>query len=56
MILAFFSFSDGIVNENIVRNFILESDLPEFKMFYHLQLVTEDIHNITYSLLIDKLI
>ena len=56
MVLAFFSSSDGIVNANISTNFVDEIKILEAKMFYHFQETIEDVHNETYSLLIDTYI
>ena len=55
-ILAFFSSSDGIVNANIATNFIDEIKIIEGKCFYHFQEAIEDVHNETYSTLIDTYI
>jgi ribonucleoside-diphosphate reductase beta chain len=55
-ILAFFAASDGIVNENIAINFINEVQYPEAKSFYGFQVMMENIHSETYSLLIDTYI
>jgi ribonucleoside-diphosphate reductase beta chain len=55
-ILAFFAASDGIVNENLVENFMHEVQLPEAKCFYGFQIMMENIHSETYSLLIDTYI
>jgi ribonucleoside-diphosphate reductase beta chain len=52
-ILAFFAASDGIVNENLAENFVSEVQYPEAKFFYGFQLMMENIHSETYSLLID---
>ena len=52
-ILAFFAASDGIVNENLAENFVSEVQYPEAKFFYGFQLMMENIHTETYSLLID---
>lgn len=52
-VLAFFAASDGIVNENLVENFSLEVQIPEAKCFYGFQIMMENIHSETYSLLID---
>jgi ribonucleoside-diphosphate reductase beta chain len=52
-ILAFFAASDGIVNENLAKNFIGEVQYPEAKFFYGFQIMMENIHSETYSLLID---
>ena len=55
-ILAFFAASDGIVNENIAENFLREVQYPEAKSFYGMQIMMENIHSETYSLLIDTYI
>ncbi len=52
-ILAFFAASDGIVNENLGVNFLTEVQYPEAKCFYGFQIMMENIHSETYSLLID---
>ena len=52
-ILAFFAASDGIVNQNLAENFVSEVQYPEAKFFYGFQLMMENIHSETYSLLID---
>src|ERR1700760_1235323 len=52
-ILAFFAASDGIVNENLAINFMSEVQLPEARCFYGFQIMMENIHSETYSLLID---
>lgn len=55
-ILAFFAGSDGIVLENLVLNFFNEIQIPEIRSFYSFQIMMENIHSETYSLLIDKYI
>lgn len=55
-VLAFFAASDGIVNENLVENFSAEVAIPEAKAFYGFQIMIENIHSETYSLLIDTYI
>lgn len=55
-ILAFFAASDGIVNENLAENFVNEVQYTEAKFFYGFQIMMENIHSETYSLLIDTLI
>ena len=55
-ILAFFSSSDGIVNANISINFVDDIKIIEAKCFYHFQEAIEDVHNETYSTLIDTYI
>jgi ribonucleoside-diphosphate reductase beta chain len=55
-ILAFFAASDGIVNENLGINFSNEVCWPEARAFYGFQIMMENIHAETYSLLIDTYI
>ncbi len=55
-VLAFFAASDGIVNENLAVNFLSEVQYPEAKCFYGFQIMMENIHSETYSLLIDTYI
>ncbi|MFT6718859.1 MAG: ribonucleoside-diphosphate reductase beta chain, partial [Sphingobacteriales bacterium] len=55
-VLAFFAASDGIVNENLAENFLSEVGYTEAKFFYGFQVMMENIHSETYSLLIDTLI
>ena len=55
-VLAFFAASDGIVNENIAVNFMNEVQYPEARCFYGFQIMMENIHSETYSLLIDTYI
>jgi len=55
-VLAFFNNSDGIVNENLALNFLNQVQFPEARCFYGFQLMMENIHSETYSLLIDTYI
>lgn len=55
-VLAFFAASDGIVNENLAQNFLEQVQYPEAKCFYGFQIMMENIHSETYSLLIDTYI
>ncbi|GAB0135581.1 Ribonucleotide-diphosphate reductase (RNR), small subunit [Epichloe bromicola] len=55
-ILAFFAASDGIVNENLLERFSGEVQVPEARCFYGFQIMMENIHSETYSLLIDSYI
>jgi ribonucleoside-diphosphate reductase beta chain len=55
-VLAFFAASDGIVNENLAINFLNEVQYPEARFFYGFQVMMENIHSETYSLLIDTYI
>lgn len=55
-VLCFFSFSDGIVIENININFSEEVNLCEAKNFYPFQNAIEVVHSIIYNKSIDILI
>ncbi|CAG7848699.1 Ribonucleoside-diphosphate reductase small chain; AltName: Full=Ribonucleotide reductase small subunit [Serendipita indica DSM 11827] len=55
-VLAFFAASDGIVNENLVERFSAEVQAAEARCFYGFQIMMENIHSETYSLLIDTYI
>ncbi len=54
--LAFFAASDGIVNENLVERFSNEVQVAEARCFYGFQIMMENIHSETYSLLIETYI
>ena len=56
MILAFFSNFDFIVNINIDKNLISKITVNEIKMTYQFQIMMENIHSETYSLMIKNLI
>jgi ribonucleoside-diphosphate reductase subunit M2 len=55
-VLAFFAASDGIVNENLVERFSNEVQAAEVRCFYGFQIMMENVHSETYSLLIDTLV
>jgi ribonucleoside-diphosphate reductase beta chain len=55
-ILAFFAFSDGIVNENLAINFYNEIQIPEARNLYASQILIEAIHSHMYSTMIDTFI
>jgi ribonucleotide reductase beta subunit family protein with ferritin-like domain len=55
-ILGFFSGSDGIVLENLMSNFCLEIKATEARNFYAFQSMIENIHGMTYALLLDTLV
>ncbi|KAG8763038.1 Ribonucleotide-diphosphate reductase (RNR), small subunit [Ceratobasidium sp. 423] len=55
-VLAFFAASDGIVNENLIERFSNEVQAAEARCFYGFQIMMENIHSETYSLLIDTYI
>ncbi len=49
LVLGFFAASDGIVNENLVRNFCVEVPHPEVQAFYNFQSAIETVHQETYA-------
>jgi ribonucleoside-diphosphate reductase subunit M2 len=55
-ILAFFAGSDGIVLENLVKNFCNDVKIPEARCFYAFQAMIENIHSEVYSLMIDSFV
>lgn len=55
-ILAFFAGSDGIVMENINKNFSNEVQWPEARAFYAVQGYIEQVHSQVYSTLIETYI
>lgn len=55
-VLAFFANADGIVNENLATRFMKEVQWPEARCFYGFQIAMENIHQETYSIMIDTLI
>lgn len=55
-VLAFFAASDGIVNENLLERFSNEVQVAEARCFYGFQIMMENVHSETYSLLIDTYI
>lgn len=55
-ILGFFSGADMIVNENLAENMMKKIDIPEVRCFYGVQIMIENIHGETYSLMIENLI
>jgi len=56
MILAFFAASDGIVNFNLGQRFIKEVQVMEVEILYTFQMMMENVHGETYSLMLDNLI
>lgn len=56
MILAFFAASDGIVLENLASRFMNDVQVSEARAFYGFQIMMENVHSETYSLLIDTYI
>jgi len=55
-ILAFFAASDGIVNFNLSKRFLQEIKIMEAITCYTFQMMMENIHGETYSLMLDNLI
>ncbi|KAK7198564.1 ribonucleoside-diphosphate reductase small chain [Novymonas esmeraldas] len=55
-VLAFFAGSDGIVIENLAERFMSDVKVPEARAFYGFQLMMENIHSETYSVLLDMYI
>ncbi|VDB87223.1 unnamed protein product [Peniophora sp. CBMAI 1063] len=55
-VLAFFAASDGIVNENLVARFSTEVQIAEARCFYGFQVMMENVHSETYSMLIETYI
>lgn len=55
-ILAFFAGSDGIVLENLVKNFCLEIKASEARNFYAFQSMIENVHGMVYALLLDTFV
>ncbi|KAG1758015.1 ribonucleotide reductase subunit 2 [Suillus lakei] len=55
-VLTFFTASEGIINENLLEHFSNEVQAAEAWCFYGFQIMMENIHSETYSLLIDTYI
>lgn len=55
-VLAFFAASDGIVNDNLARNFMVMVKIPEVRQFYGIQIGIESIHAAMYGKLLDAYI
>jgi len=56
MILAFFANADGIVNFNIANKLLNEITIKEAEITYNFQMMMENIHGITYSLMLENII
>lgn len=56
MILAFFSASDGIVNWNLGSRFLHDIQIMEARIAYTFQMMMENIHGETYSLMLDNIV
>ena len=55
-VFAFFAASDGIVNENLNEHFSNKVQVAKAHCFYSFQIMMDNIHSKTYSLLIDTYI
>ena len=55
-ILAFFAGADGIVLENLLTKFVTEVKATEARNFYSFQGMMENIHGMTYALLLDAFV
>lgn len=55
-ILAFFAGSDGIVLENLMKNFCFEVKISEARNFYAFQAMIENVHGLVYALLLDTFV
>ncbi len=53
-VLAFFAASDGIVNQNLLEDFVFKVQPQEIRFFYGFQIAIENIHSEVYSLLIES--
>lgn len=56
LIFAFFTFGDGMVIENLVRNFMNEIQDQDVKFTYLAQSFYETIHATTYAMILDALV
>lgn len=56
MILAFFAASDGIVNFNLTERFSREIQITEAQFAYQFQIMMENVHSETYSLMLDNIV
>lgn len=56
MILAFFAASDGIVNFNLGERFTKDVKIMEAQIVYAFQMMMENQHGETYSLMLDNII
>lgn len=55
-VLAFFAASDGIVNMNLAKRFKKDIPILEAGYFYDFQIMMENVHAHTYSILLDAII
>lgn len=55
-LLAFFVTNDAFANNNLAKNFLNVVEYPEAKCFHGLQMMMENVHSETYSLLFESYI
>jgi len=55
-VLAFFAASDGVVGENALTRFFVESERADVRCVYAFQAMIENVHSLMYSALIDTLV
>ncbi len=53
---AFFASSDSLVNDNLAERFSKEVLMQDAKYFYNFQVAMEDIHAVTYSIILDAIV
>jgi ribonucleotide reductase beta subunit family protein with ferritin-like domain len=56
MTLAFFAASDGIVNFNLSTRFLQDIKVMEAQVVYTFQMMMENVHSETYSLMLDNIV
>jgi ribonucleoside-diphosphate reductase beta chain len=56
MVLAFFASSDGIVNFNLTERFTRDVQITEAQFAYQFQIMIENVHSETYSLMLDNIV
>lgn len=56
MIIAFFAASDGIVNFNLGERFSREIQIMEAQVAYTFQMMMENVHGETYSLMLENIV
>lgn len=56
MILAFFAEVDGVVADNIVRQFLVQERIPEVCAYHAAQMAQEVVHALVYNDLLDAMV
>lgn len=56
MVLSFFASADGLINQNLMEQFLQEVKCKEALAFWSYQACIEQVHNEVYSKLIDRLL